>query len=72
MISVSKRLANIKKTDQKALSKHGVSSLKIGAEGQTRTADTCIFSAVLYQLSYLGTEGILSAAAVECPTTPCR
>jgi hypothetical protein len=27
-----------------------------GAEGQNRTADTVIFSHVLYQLSYLGTE----------------
>ncbi len=57
---------------KKALPPGGVSILTYGAEGQTRTADTCIFSAVLYQLSYLGTEGILSAAAVECPTTPCR
>ena len=28
---------------------------KDGAEGQNRTADTIIFSHVLYQLSYLGT-----------------
>ena len=28
-----------------------------GAEGQNRTADTVIFSHVLYQLSYLGTVG---------------
>jgi hypothetical protein len=28
-----------------------------GAEGQNRTADTVIFSHVLYQLSYLGTGG---------------
>ena len=28
-----------------------------GAEGQNRTADTVIFSHVLYQLSYLGTAG---------------
>ena len=28
--------------------------LKTGAEGQNRTVDTGIFSAVLYQLSYLG------------------
>jgi hypothetical protein len=26
----------------------------VGAEGRDRTADTGIFSAVLYQLSYLG------------------
>ena len=30
-----------------------INSLK-GAEGQTRTVDTGIFSAVLYHLSYLG------------------
>ena len=28
-----------------------------GAEGQNRTADTTIFSRMLYQLSYLGTGG---------------
>jgi hypothetical protein len=27
---------------------------KLGAKGRDRTADTSIFSAVLYQLSYLG------------------
>lgn len=37
--------------------------LGAGAEGQTRTADTYIFSVVLYQLSYLGTRRILSTAA---------
>ena len=31
--------------------------VKIGAEGQNRTADTTIFSRVLYRLSYLGTPG---------------
>ena len=31
--------------------------LIFGAEGQNRTADTMIFSHVLYQLSYLGTMG---------------
>ena len=30
---------------------------KSGAEAQTRTGDTCIFSAVLYRLSYLGDRG---------------
>jgi hypothetical protein len=29
-----------------------------GAEGQNRTADTTIFSRMLYQLSYLGTRGM--------------
>lgn len=29
-----------------------------GAQGRDRTADTVIFSHVLYQLSYLGTRGI--------------
>ena len=37
------------------------SLLGSGAEGRTRTADTYIFSVVLYQLSYLGTRGIVSA-----------
>ena len=31
-----------------------------GAEGRTRTADTYIFSVVLYRLSYLGTIRILA------------
>ena len=39
----SKGLASIKRRNQSA-----------GAEGQNRTVDTGIFSAVLYQLSYLG------------------
>ena len=29
-----------------------------GAEGQNRTADTMIFSHVLYRLSYLGTSSV--------------
>jgi hypothetical protein len=29
-------------------------NLKNGAQGRNRTTDTCIFSAVLYRLSYLG------------------
>ena len=32
-----------------------------GAEGRTRTADTYIFSVVLYRLSYLGAHRILAA-----------
>ena len=32
----------------------------LGAEGRDRTADTGIFSAVLYQLSYLGALSMLS------------
>ena len=39
---------------------------KNGAEGQTRTVDTGIFSAVLYHLSYLGREQYLKAVAVGC------
>ena len=35
----------------------GVCSSGNGAEGQNRTADTTIFSRVLYRLSYLGTSG---------------
>ena len=34
-----------------------------GAEGQNRTVDTSLFRAVLYQLSYLGTEGLRSFSA---------
>jgi hypothetical protein len=30
----------------------------IGAKGQNRTDDTSIFSAVLYQLSYLGVRDV--------------
>jgi hypothetical protein len=37
--------------------KIGGLSKETGAEGQNRTADTVIFSHVLYQLSYLGTPG---------------
>ncbi len=33
-------------------------SLGCGAESQIRTGDTAIFSRVLYQLSYLGNDGI--------------
>ena len=33
---------------------------RCGAEGQNRTVDTSLFRAVLYQLSYLGTQGSLS------------
>ena len=36
-------------------------SAKIGAEDWNRTSDTSIFSAVLYQLSYLGTRQLLSS-----------
>ncbi len=32
--------------------------LDVGGEGQNRTADTTIFSRMLYQLSYLATGGI--------------
>ena len=37
-----------------------------GAEGQTRTVDTGIFSAVLYHLSYLGRKTYLKAATADC------
>jgi Phage integrase family len=36
---------------------------KCGAEGQNRTVDTSLFRAVLYQLSYLGTEWFRSFSA---------
>ena len=41
-------------------SKSGLQKSKKGAEGQTRTVDTGIFSAVLYHLSYLGLGHLLS------------
>ena len=37
-----------------------------GAEGQTRTVDTGIFSAVLYHLSYLGGLIYLKSAFICC------
>ena len=39
-------------------SKFLIEKILNGAEGQNRTADTVIFSHVLYQLSYLGTAGM--------------
>jgi hypothetical protein len=42
---------------------------KSGAEGQNRTADTVIFSHVLYQLSYLGTVGTQRAVEPRDHTT---
>jgi hypothetical protein len=33
-----------------------------GAQGRNRTTDTCIFSAVLYRLSYLGLLAFLFGA----------
>ena len=38
----------------------------IGAEGQNRTADTGIFSPLLYRLSYLGLNHTASYQAVSC------
>jgi hypothetical protein len=35
------------------VSRHSLRA-KTGAQGRNRTTDTCIFSAVLYRLSYLG------------------
>ena len=37
-----------------------------GAEGQNRTDDTSIFSAVLYLLSYLGVFGYVKGFGVWC------
>ena len=39
---------------KKAPTKNFVSACYSGAEGQNRTADTGIFSPLLYRLSYLG------------------
>ena len=41
-----------------------------GAEGQNRTDDTSIFSAVLYQLSYLGSKIMLGVQTHECQGSP--
>ena len=49
--SASKRLISLKKEEN-------------GAQGQNRTADTGIFSPLLYQLSYLGAVGLRGAEAV--------
>ena len=45
---------------------------KTGAEGQNRTADTAIFSRVLYRLSYLGllARGLGQPAAFESIDNP--
>ena len=40
--------------NKKSTHEYFVSALIIGAEGQNRTADTGIFSPLLYRLSYLG------------------
>jgi hypothetical protein len=39
-----------------------------GAEEQNRTADTTVFSRVLYQLSYLGAQTLLYAFSPFCQT----
>ncbi len=41
-----------------------------GAEGQTRTVDTGIFSAVLYHLSYLGQQLYIKATFLACQGGP--
>ena len=43
---------------------------RAGAEGQNRTGDTSIFSAVLYRLSYLGAESMLFTAERGCQANP--
>ena len=46
------------------LTRSGELSIRIdGAEDQSRTGDTTIFSRVLYQLSYLGVRASVSAAS---------
>jgi hypothetical protein len=42
----------------------------IGAEGQNRTADTMIFSHVLYQLSYLGARNVRKTFDYSTVGTP--
>jgi hypothetical protein len=41
-------------------------SLILGAEEQSRTADTRIFSPLLYHLSYLGIMGIVGSLLLQC------
>ena len=40
-----------------------------GAEEQSRTADTRIFSPLLYHLSYLGITGIVGSLLLQCQAT---
>ena len=37
--------------------RHCFDSVCVGAKGWDRTSDTCVFGAMLYQLSYLGVSG---------------
>ncbi len=46
------------------LNKHSVNMRVCGAEAQNRTGDTRIFSPLLYQLSYLGTEIIVAVSHI--------
>ena len=43
--------------------------MTVGAEGQNRTGDTSVFSAVLYRLSYLGGDFMLLRRAVTVKAT---
>ena len=49
--------------------KHSRRVLFCGAEGQTRTDDTLIFSQVLYHLSYLGSRIMVLTARRQCQGT---
>ena len=42
-----------------------ISNLDRGAEGQNRTADTAVFSRVLYRLSYLGAGSLYSVVSFQ-------
>ena len=57
---VSKGLAKAKVAIQNRPLLEPILILNFGAEGRTRTADTYIFSVVLYRLSYLGAHRILA------------
>jgi hypothetical protein len=46
-----------------------LSPLIDGAEEQSRTADTRIFSPLLYHLSYLGITGIVGFLQLQCQAT---
>ena len=53
-------------SNKKSTYEYFVNALKHGAEGQNRTADTGIFSPLLYRLSYLGVSVLATAVTIRC------
>ena len=69
MRRVAVRIAvDLTSADKKIGPYEPISNLTAGAEGQNRTADTAVFSRVLYRLSYLGAASLYSALRFR--TTP--